>query len=78
MTISGIAAIKVYDELREEAFQALNFTQKLNHNDFFDNRNFTQRYWVNDQYWNNQTGPIFVYICGESTCRPPSERGYPF
>jgi len=78
LSISGIAAAKVYDELKEEAITALNFTQKLNHFDFFDNRTFIQRHWFNGQYWNNQTGPIFVYICGESTCRPPSERGYPF
>jgi hypothetical protein len=38
--ISGIAAAKVYDELKEEAVTALNFTHKLNHFDFFDNRTF--------------------------------------
>jgi len=33
---------------------------------------------VNDKYWDNKTGPIFLYICGEGTCRPPTERSYPF
>ena len=39
---------RVYDEMRLEDFQALNFTQKLDHFNFFEKRNFTQRYWVND------------------------------
>ncbi len=69
---------RVYDEMRLEDFQALNFTQKLDHFNFFETRNFTQRYWVNDKYWDNKTGPIFLYICGEATCRPPTERGYAF
>jgi|LauGreDrversion4_2_1035121.scaffolds.fasta_scaffold551730_3 Serine carboxypeptidase S28 len=69
---------RVYDEMRLEDFQALNFTQKLDHFNFFEKRNFTQRYWVNDKYWDNKTGPIFLYICGEATCRPPTERGYAF
>ena len=69
---------RVYDEMRLEDFQQLNFTQTLDHFNFTDKRNFAQRYWVNDKYWDNKTGPIFLYICGESTCRPPTERGYAF
>ena len=84
--VAGSAAVmafskegeRVYDEMRVEDFQALNFTQTLDHFNFFDKRNFTQRYWVNDKYWDNKTGPIFLYICGEATCRPPTERGYAF
>ena len=72
------AAAKTYDPLREEDFLADNFTQQLDHNNFKDKRTFQQRYWVNDQYWDNKTGPVFLYICGEGTCKPPSERGYPF
>ena len=26
---------------------------------------FEQRYWVNSNYWNNSTGPVFLYIGGE-------------
>ena len=78
LALVGIACAKTYDPLREEAFLADNFTQQLDHNNFKDKRTFQQRYWVNDQYWDNKTGPVFLYICGEGTCRLPSERGYPF
>ncbi len=68
-----------FDELREQDFQFNNFTQKLDHFNFtLRDLNFTQRYWVNDKYFDNKTGPVFLYICGESTCRPPSERAYAF
>ena len=76
--ILSIAGVAAYDSMNVEAFTALNFTQKLDHYNIKDSRTFQQRYWVNDQYFDNKTGPVFLYICGESTCRPPSERGYPF
>ena len=68
-----------YDELRETDFMAYNFTQQLDHYNFTNRHlNFTQRYWVNDKYFDNKTGPVFLYICGESTCKPPSDRSYPY
>jgi hypothetical protein len=68
-----------YDALRAQDFNQYNFTQKLDHFNFtMRDYNFTQRYWVNDKYFDNKTGPVFLYICGEGTCRPPSERAYPF
>jgi len=40
---------------------------------------FDMRYWVNDYYWSeDQTGPNFIYLCGEYTCSVPSDRLYPF
>ena len=67
-----------YDALRLEDFGFENFTQKLDHNNALDTRTFRQRAWVNDKYWDPKTGPIFLYICGESTCRPPTEKAYAF
>ena len=78
VALCGMAQGKEYVEMRVEDFKSDNFTQQLDHNNFKDHRTFNQRFWVNDQFWDNKTGPIFLYICGESTCRPPSERGYPF
>jgi hypothetical protein len=54
------------------------FTQQIDHTNFKDKRTFQQRYWVNDNYWDNKTGPVFLYICGEGTCSPPKDRAYPY
>jgi hypothetical protein len=32
---------------------------------------YDQRYYVNSQYWNPETGPIFLSIGGESTLSGP-------
>ena len=48
LALCGIAMAKEYDEMRVDAFQAGNFTQKLDHFNFKEKRNFTQRYWQND------------------------------
>ena len=55
----------------------MNFTQTLDHFNFTDKRAFLQRYWVYEDYFDNKTGPVFLYICGESTCKPPTDRSYP-
>jgi len=39
---------------------------------------YDQRYWINDQYYDAETGPIFLYLCGEWTCQPPSVDGAAF
>ncbi|KAF3815409.1 hypothetical protein GH733_016791 [Mirounga leonina] len=31
-----------------------------------DRRSFLQRYWVNDQHWASQHGPVFLHLGGES------------
>jgi hypothetical protein len=58
-------------------FKQVNFTQTLDHFNFTDKRAFLQRYWVYEDYFDNKTGPVFLYICGESTCKPPTDRSYP-
>ena len=74
-----MGAASAYDALLESDFAQYNFTQKLDHYNFtLRNMSFTQRYWVNDKYFDNKTGPVFIYICGEGTCRPPSDKSYPF
>ncbi|XP_064138175.1 thymus-specific serine protease [Loxodonta africana] len=43
-----------------------------------DRRSFLQRYWVNDQHWTGQDGPVFLYLGGEGSLGPGSVmRGHP-
>uniref|UniRef100_A0A8C3W9I7 Thymus-specific serine protease n=1 Tax=Catagonus wagneri TaxID=51154 RepID=A0A8C3W9I7_9CETA len=43
-----------------------------------DRRSFLQRYWVNDQYWTSQDGPVFLHLGGEGSLGPGSVmRGHP-
>jgi hypothetical protein len=28
-----------------------------------------QRYWAIEDYFNPKIGPVFLFICGESTCK---------
>ena len=53
-------------------------SQLINHFDVQDNRTYSQRYWVLDQYFDQTSGPVFLYICGEYTCPGiPDERQFP-
>ena len=38
---------------------------------------FDQRYWDCQDYWDSAQGPVFLFICGEGTCHPPTTRGFP-
>jgi hypothetical protein len=53
------------------------FVTKLDNFNASETRTFRLRYWKNDIYFNasNDKSPIFLYICGEWTCRPPSDSG---
>ncbi|KAM5294849.1 thymus-specific serine protease [Glossophaga mutica] len=43
-----------------------------------DRRSFLQRYWINDQHWASQDGPIFLHLGGEGSLGPGSVmRGHP-
>ncbi|XP_036128234.1 thymus-specific serine protease [Molossus molossus] len=43
-----------------------------------DRRSFLQRYWINDQHWVSQGGPIFLHLGGEGSLGPGSVmRGHP-
>jgi len=54
--------------------------QLINHFNPQDKRTFSQRYWVDDQFYNpTSSSPIILYICGEGTCRgTPSEGSFPY
>ena len=70
---------KTQENLRESAerAKALTWTSKLDNFNATDRRTFQQRYWINDDYWDENTGPVFLYICGEWTCSAPSIHSYP-
>ncbi|XP_007971608.1 thymus-specific serine protease [Chlorocebus sabaeus] len=43
-----------------------------------DRRSFLQRYWVNEQHWVGEDGPIFLHLGGEGSLGPGSVmRGHP-
>ncbi|EAR93700.2 serine carboxypeptidase S28 family protein (macronuclear) [Tetrahymena thermophila SB210] len=52
--------------------------QLTDHFNITNNRTWSQRYWVLDQYYNPQNGSVLLYICGEYTCPGiPEERQFP-
>ena len=62
----------------------LNYTQKqfwfdqvLDHYDYTSTTTWRQRYWVMDDFYDPNVGPVFLYICGEWTCAGiPSTRAW--
>ncbi len=58
-------------------FEEKTFMNLVDHFNFLDSREYAQRYWVSDQYWDG-TGPVFIYICGEYRCTVPDTRLFPF
>ena len=52
------------------------YTQKLDHFNPQNNATWMQRYYDIDQYWDSQSGPLFLYICGEGTCRQPADNSF--
>ena len=54
-----------------------NYTTKLDHFSPWNNRTFKLKYYNNSLYFKNDTGPIFLYICGESACNPPKNSSSP-
>jgi hypothetical protein len=52
------------------------YTQKLDHFNPQNNATWQQRYYDINQYWDPQTGPLFLYICGEGTCRQPGDTSF--
>jgi len=59
-------------------FTQMEFTQTLDHFNYLDQRTYQQRYWVNDKFFDEEEGPIFLYICGEYTCSIRDDRLFPF
>ena len=52
------------------------FTNYVDHFDHSNHKTFEQRYWYSLTFWNSTSGPIFLYLCGESTGRFPAENTY--
>ena len=52
-------------------------TAKLDNFNDSDTRFWSQRYWVNDKYYDETSGSVVLYICGEWTCRSQSENSAP-
>ena len=75
--VAALASADSWPSIDLDAFEEKTFKNKVDHFNFLDNREYDQRYWVSDQYWDG-TGPIFIYICGEYRCSVPSTRLYPF
>lgn len=52
------------------------FNQKKDHFDPLEKDTWDQRYYDISDYWDPQTGPLFLYIGGEGTLRKPSDNGF--
>ena len=66
-----------YDTDSFQQFWFENMT--LDHFNSTDARTFQSRYWVNDNHFNQEEGPVFLWICGEWVCAPPAvEHSSPF
>ena len=60
-----------------EAWVQLWHENKLDHFDPNNTRTYRQRYWEFNEADDGE-GPVFLYICGEWTCSPPSIRSNHF
>ena len=67
----------VFDSTNE-GFQQANFTNLLDHFNPGDNRTFQQRFWYSTEGFDQEKGPIFVYICGEYECGVQTQRMFPY
>ena len=45
------------------------FNQIADHYNYQNATTWKQRYWVIDNFFNPNVGPVFVYICGEYVCQ---------
>lgn len=45
-------------------------TQKLDHFSSSDKRTWEQRYFVNDTFWDEKSGPVFLMLGGEGPADP--------
>jgi lysosomal Pro-X carboxypeptidase len=56
--------------LTQGAIQTSYFNQTVDHFDHLNQDTYLQRYFHDDQFFNEQEGPVFLYVCGEGTCYP--------
>jgi hypothetical protein len=82
-TVASARYLRSFEEsfdstLQTPNFIEANFTQLVDHfAEPPDPRTFNQRYFYNDTFWDKTIGPVFLFICGEGRCNPPTKRGYP-
>lgn len=78
--VSFAAAKKQLKTVSMANFTEQVFVNKINHfnTNIVDSRTYNQRYWTNDEFFDTQGGPVFLYLCGEWTCSPPDTKMYPF
>ena len=50
------------------------FDQLIDHFNPEDRRTFKQKYYVTDQFWDRENGPVILYICGEGPCSGVPEK----
>lgn len=58
------------DKIEEATYE-----QRLDHNSCCDITTFDQRYYYDGTLAKGKDSPVFLYICGESTCEPRSLEG---
>mmetsp|Transcript_44290 Transcript_44290/g.60069 ORF Transcript_44290/g.60069 Transcript_44290/m.60069 type:complete len:128 (-) Transcript_44290:1085-1468(-) len=72
------ASARPYPDIQVDDFEEKTFDNLIDHMNYQDTRTYKQRYWINDKYWNKETGPVFIYICGEYRCSVREDRLFPF
>ena len=74
-----VAARRKLQAVSMNDFSEFTFTNKIDHTDRSPIYGiYQQRYWTNDEFYDSQNGPVFLYLCGEWTCSPPDTSMYPF
>jgi|688.fasta_scaffold1116476_1 hypothetical protein len=72
------AGLSDFPNIDVNDFELKTFNNYVDHFNFQDNRTYAQRYWVNDKYFTDPSGPNLIYLCGEYTCSVREDRLYPF
>ena len=73
------ATARQWQKVTWDNFSEGTFQNKLDHfstDPTVMNKTYAQRYWYNDEFWDQKAGPVFIYICGEWTCNPPDTKMY--
>jgi pimeloyl-ACP methyl ester carboxylesterase len=63
---------------KAEGFHQINFVNLLDHFNPGNDQTFVQRFWYNAEHFEESSGPIFLYICGEYECSVREDRMFPF
>jgi hypothetical protein len=78
MSVADTTDANLLPDVDYADFTQLWHTNLVDHFDFQVTETYQQRYWINDKYWTDTSGPNFIYFCGEYTCSPPDDRHFPF